>query len=64
MEGMDTDDTFGNHEYDLEKYPVVSTLDTMVYWREFLKNKLPESSQGIIVVFENACTASFTYEIR
>jgi hypothetical protein len=61
---MDTEDIFANHEYDLEKYPVVSTLDTMVYWREFLKHLLPESSQGIVVVFENTCTASFTYEIR
>jgi hypothetical protein len=60
--GMDTNDTFGN-EYDLKKYPVVSTLDTMVYWREFIKDLLPGSSQGIIIVFDNPCAVPFTYQI-
>jgi hypothetical protein len=60
---MDTEDTFENGGYNLTEHPVVSTLDTMVYWREFLKGLLPESSHGIVVVFENACTVSFTYQI-
>jgi hypothetical protein len=59
---MDTADTFEN-SYDLKEHPVVSAIDTVVYWREFLKDLLPESSHGILVVFENACTVSFTYKI-
>jgi hypothetical protein len=55
-------DTFENG-YNLDDYPVVSTLDTFVYWRAFLKHLLPESSKGIVIVFENTCTASFTYQI-
>jgi hypothetical protein len=61
-EGMDEEDTFESR-YNQEEYPVVSTLDTIVYWREFIKNLLPESSTGIIVVFQNTCTASFTYKM-
>jgi hypothetical protein len=59
---MDTEATFDS-DYNLEENPVLSTLDTMVYWRQFLKDLLPDTSKGIVVVFENACTVSFTYQI-
>lgn len=62
MESMDTIDTFENR-FNLSEYPVVSTVDTIVYWREFIKHLLPESSQGIVVVFENTCSVPFTYQV-
>jgi hypothetical protein len=67
MEEMDTEDTFdiGYNRQEKNKNPkVVATVSTLVYWRQFIKDILPESSQGIVVVFENTCTASFTYEIK
>lgn len=42
---------------------VVATLVVSIYWRMFLVDIVPESSQGLVVVFENPCSASFTYQI-
>jgi hypothetical protein len=43
---------------------VVSVLSSSFYWRDVLKNVLPEKSAGLIVVVENPCSASFTYQIK
>jgi hypothetical protein len=42
---------------------VVGTIATTIYWRELIQNKLTEWSRGIVVVFENACKPSFSYQI-
>jgi hypothetical protein len=34
------------------------------YWRDLIKEILPTDSDGIIVVFENACGQNFTYQIN
>jgi hypothetical protein len=59
---VDTAETF-QQDFNVKKQTVVASIDTSVYWRQFIKNILPESSQGIVIVFENACTASFTYQV-
>jgi hypothetical protein len=35
-----------------------------IYWRAMMKNTLPEGSDGIILVVENECAPSFTYQIN
>jgi hypothetical protein len=49
---------------DSQSYRVVATVATTIYWREFIKRILPENSRGIVVVFENPCCPSFTYQIK
>ena len=34
-----------------------------MYWRDLLKNILPDASSGIVIVFDNPCGPSFTYQI-
>lgn len=60
LDDVNNDDPSSN---DTKSSVVVGTLDTTIYWRDFLFNQLPESSRGIVVVFENTCRPSFTYQI-
>jgi hypothetical protein len=43
---------------------VVAVLSSSFYWRNVMNNVLPEQSRGLIVVIENSCTASFTYQVE
>lgn len=42
---------------------MVGVIATSFYMRTFLEHILPEGERGLIVVFENTCNQSFTYEI-
>jgi Adenylate and Guanylate cyclase catalytic domain len=35
-----------------------------LYWRNLIRDILPEGSRGILIVFENPCTSWFTYQIN
>ena len=43
---------------------VVGVLEICIYWRDLMKDTLKSGSNGIVVVFENDCAASFTYEVN
>lgn len=43
---------------------VVGMLAASMYWREMIRDILPQGSDGIHIVFENTCTESFTYQIN
>jgi hypothetical protein len=43
---------------------IVATVITSVYWREYISRVLAESSVGIVVVIENPCNPSFTYQVK
>jgi class 3 adenylate cyclase len=43
---------------------VVGIFSVSVYWRDMIKNILPQGSNGLMAVFENPCNPSFTYEIN
>jgi hypothetical protein len=60
---LDSIDTVKNN-FDVTKHKVVGTLITVLYWREIISNILPPRHNGIVVVFENPCSASFTYQIK
>ena len=49
--------------YNVDDNKVVGLLTTEVYWRDTLKDILPEGSEGIVAVFENECNPTFTYQI-
>ncbi|KAG7359286.1 adenylate and guanylate cyclase catalytic domain containing protein [Nitzschia inconspicua] len=45
--------------------PVVAALFSVtVYWKDMIKDILPEGSNGILVVFESDCVQEFTYEVN
>lgn len=46
------------------QYHVAGIFSLAVYWRDTIKNILPVGSNGLIVVFENPCNPSFTYQIN
>lgn len=43
---------------------VVGAIRTPFYWRDTIRHILPNDNDGIIVVFHNPCTESFTYQIK
>lgn len=46
------------------EFEMVSILGSWFYWREFIKEILPRGNNGIIVVFENGCNQTFSYQIN
>jgi hypothetical protein len=53
-------DTF---EIDTSKTSPVATFGVTFYWRDMIRDILPESAKGILVVVDNPCSASFTYRL-
>jgi hypothetical protein len=51
-------------DYNPDQHKVVAMLTTSVYWRDVIKGILPPGSHGTVVVFENPCNPSFTYQIE
>jgi len=43
---------------------VVGIIASSFYMRSFIENILPSSEKGIVVVFENTCNQTFTYEVN
>jgi hypothetical protein len=51
-----------NASSDLGKF--VGVFAMTFYWRELIKDILPIDSNGIVVVIENRCGQSFTYQVN
>jgi hypothetical protein len=60
---MDQKETLKEQQNDDDNFRVVATLDSVTYWRDFIRNLLPETSRGIVIFFQNACGGTFTYQI-
>jgi hypothetical protein len=43
---------------------VVGIVAASYFWRTFLENILPFGERGVVVVFNNTCNQTFTYEIN
>lgn len=41
----------------------VATFAVTLYWRDMIRDILPESARGIVVEVDNPCAASFTYRL-
>jgi hypothetical protein len=50
--------------YSKEDHKVVAILAISIYWSYMIRDILPQGSNGILVVFESACTQKFTYEVN
>jgi len=46
-----------------ESFPILGFLALSIYWRDMIKDILPLGMDGIVIVFENPCNPTFTYEI-
>lgn len=46
-----------------DMFPAVATFAVTFYWRDMIRDILPESAQGMVVAVENPCAASFTYRL-
>ena len=51
-------------EYNTTEHQAVATVTTSIYWREFMKNILSEGRKGAVVVLDNPCCPSFTFQIE
>lgn len=49
---------------DEEDSKVVGIIASSFYWKSYLENILPNDENGLVVVFENACNQTFTYQIN
>jgi hypothetical protein len=47
-----------------DEHDVVGIFSLSVYWRDTIKNILPDGSDGLLVVFENPCSPTFTYQVN
>jgi class 3 adenylate cyclase len=54
----------GSDDYTVKNNTLVGALAATVYWRSIIQNTLPPGSNGVVVVFNNTCTKSFTYQIN
>jgi hypothetical protein len=51
-------------DYEPSNHTLVGLITVSVYWREIFSSALPYSSYGVIVVVDNTCAVSFTYQIN
>jgi hypothetical protein len=42
---------------------LVGVIGLSIYWRDLLTNILPPGDDGLVVVFENECNPSFTFQL-
>ena len=47
-----------------EGHNLVALFSISIYWRDTIRNILPEGTHGLLVVFENPCNPTFTYEMN
>ena len=52
------------NETDDSESEIVGALMVFFYWRDIIKNILPEGHDGLVVVFSNPCNPSFSYSIQ
>lgn len=53
-----------NNGADPSKNKLVGMLASSLYWRTLIRDILPSSSKGLVIVFENPCNEAFTYQVR
>jgi Adenylate and Guanylate cyclase catalytic domain len=56
-------EVLSSKNYDPSKHTLVGLMTISIYWREIITNVLSPGSNGVIIVVDNDCTDSFTYQI-
>ncbi len=49
---------------DTAESKTVGIIAATFFWRQFIENILPDDERGLVVVFNNTCNQSFTYEVN
>jgi hypothetical protein len=49
---------------DPAKYKSFGFIGISIYWRDLLTNLLPPGSEGVVIVFENECSLSFSFQVN
>jgi Adenylate and Guanylate cyclase catalytic domain len=57
-------DLTASDDYEPSNHTLVGLVTVCVYWREIFSNALPPDSLGVVIVVDNECTDSFTYQIN
>ena len=60
---LDTASNSLSQNHDNTNATVVGVFSVVFCWLEFLSNILSDDAEGVIVVYENSCNQSFTYQI-
>jgi DNA-directed RNA polymerase subunit F len=63
-DATDSFNLFDGGSYNPVHHNLGGILSLSVYWRDFIKDILPTGSDGILVIFENECNPTFTYQIN
>jgi hypothetical protein len=58
---LDKNDAVTIEDPENEKF--VGILAMSIYWRNMIENILPPGSDGVVIVFENECNPTFTFQI-
>lgn len=53
--------TLTDEERNAESFVAIMAIS--IYWRDMIRDVLPPGSNGLIAVFDNPCTQSFTYRL-
>jgi hypothetical protein len=64
IDSLDTVQLIKDDEIPSDNSKVVALVTTGFYWRDTLKNILPSNKEGLVVVFNNPCSPSFTYLVK
>lgn len=51
-------------DYDPSQHQIAGILSQSIYWRDMIKDILPQDSNGYLAVFKTPCNPKFTYEIN
>jgi hypothetical protein len=46
------------------QYAARGAIQSCVYWRDVIRDILPPGRNGLVIVVENPCAATFTYQLR
>ena len=63
-EALDSANLFEDSSYVPNNETFKGIFSMSIYWRDLMKEILPPGSDGIVVVFENECAPSFSYQIN
>jgi hypothetical protein len=61
---LDFLDLRSDPNYNTADHKVGGIMSQSAYWRDFIKDILPQGSNGMVAVFESGCNPTFTYEIN
>jgi hypothetical protein len=50
--------------HDPAAFELLGVIGISFYWRDLISNLLPPNSDGIVIVFENECNPTFSFQVN